>query len=144
MLRHEWEFEYTGQQLAEAALMQRDFRIERVRIWEDQKAAVIQRIRDSGINVSDALAVSMSRDSAKYMNTQSRRGAHITIDPTMQLDLDECVEKIREHIQLRNEYAAWYQVFTANPHSKHKLHHDDWTYFFLRSLGTEERSEHDQ
>lgn len=138
-LRHEWEFEYNGAQLAEAAALQRDFRITRVKVWEDQKAAVIQRIRESGINVNDSLVERLRNnpDQAKYLGTQARRGAQITIDETMQTDLDECFLKINEHMRLRNEYAAWCQVFTANPDAHVKLHHDDWVYFFLRSVTDE-------
>jgi histidinol dehydrogenase len=133
MLRDEWEFEYTIEQLLEAAIMQRDFRATRVQVWEDKKAEVIARIKESGINVTDSVANELSNTSAtaKYLSTQSIRGAQILIDPTMQDDLNECTEKIRQHLQLRNQYAAWVQVFEAQPKtSTRKLQHDDWMFFF--------------
>jgi hypothetical protein len=130
MLRNEWEFSYTTEQLADAASAQFAFRNERVLVWEQKKAEVIERIKASGINVQDSLAELMSNNPGKYMATRSHRGAQITIDVTMQADLDECVEKIQEHKTFREQYAAWAKVFAGNPGQSLKLHHDDWVFFF--------------
>lgn len=131
MLRDDWEFEYTTEQLADAAEAQRAFRAARVMAWEEKKAEVIQRIKESGIDVSDSIANAMGNMPAgKYVGTQSYRGAHITINVEMQEDLNECVEKIREHTNLRNQYAAWVQILQGNPGKTLKLHHDDWMFFF--------------
>jgi hypothetical protein len=129
-LRSDWEFEYTAAKLAAAATAQRDFRIGRVEAWEAKKAEVLQKIKDSGISVSESLADLMGSTMPKYSNAGHGRGAHITIDSTLQDDLSECVEKIREHTRLRNEYAAWVQVLEANPEQRLKLHNDDWMFFF--------------
>ena len=128
-LRDEWEFEYTASKLAEAAARQRDFRIERIELWESKKAEVMQKIKESGISVSESVADQLS-NTGKYGNTMGRRGAHITIDGTLQEDLSECVEKIRNHTDLRNKYAAWVQVLESNPEKRLQLRHDDWMFFF--------------
>lgn len=129
-LRNDWEFEYTAAKLAEAAKAQRDFRVGRIEVWEGKKAEVMQKIKDSGISVSESVADLLGNTSAKYANAGYGRGAQITIDATLQDDLSECVDKIREHTGLRNSYAAWVQVLEANPESRLKLHHDDWVFFF--------------
>ena len=129
MNRHEWEFEYTAANLAKAAAAQRDFRAGRVELWAGKKAEVMQKIKDSGISVTESMADLLS-NSGKYGNTVSGRGAHITIDATLQGDLSECVEKIRHHAALRDQYNAWVQVLEANPESRLKLTHDDWMFFF--------------
>jgi hypothetical protein len=129
-MRDEWEFQYTAAQLADAAEAQMEFRVARIKVWEDKKAEVIARIRESGIDVSESIADKMS--SAKYqLSTHSDRGPVIRINSEMRDDLSECVEKITNHTKLRNEYAAWVQLFRAQPpHCPLKLQHDDWMYFF--------------
>jgi hypothetical protein len=130
-LRSEWEFEYTASNLAEAAAAQRDYRASRVRAWEEKKAEVMSKIKESGISVTEAIADQLYANSNKFSNaTIAGRGAQITIDTTLQADLSECVGKIREHSALRAQYAAWVQVLEANPESRLKLHHDDWIFFF--------------
>lgn len=130
MMRHEWEFEYNASQLASAAEAQLEFRRQRIKVWEEKKAEVMTRIRESGIDVSESIADKMS--SAKYqLSTHSDRGPVIRINTEMRDDLSECVDKIQNHTKLQNEYAAWVQVFRAQqPHLSLKLQHDDWVYFF--------------
>jgi hypothetical protein len=128
--RNEWEFEYTAAKLASAAAAQRDFRDSRVRVWEEKKAEVMQKIKDSGISVTEAIADQLYANTSKFSNAGHGRGAHITIDATLQDDLSECVGKIREHTGLRAQYAAWVHVLEANAESRLKLTHDDWIFFF--------------
>jgi hypothetical protein len=128
-LREEWEFEYTARTLAIAAAAQRDHRASRIELWTSKKAEVMQKIKDSGISVSESMSDILSSN-GNYGNTMSGRGAHITIDTTLQADLNECVGKIRSHTSLRDEYDAWVQVLEANPESRLKLRHDDWMFFW--------------
>jgi hypothetical protein len=48
----------------------------------------------------------------------------------MQGDLNECSFKVTEHSLKAREYDGWIQVFSANPDSRLKLHHDDFLFFF--------------
>ena len=130
MNRTEWEFEYTAAKLGDAAVAQRDFRQSRIEFWENKKSLVMQKIKDSGITVTESIADLLYAQSAKIGNTFGQRGAHITIDATLQEDLTECVEKIRHHRDLRDQYAAWAQVLTANPESRLRLKLNDWMFFF--------------
>lgn len=133
MQRDEWTFTHTAEHLLSAATAQRDFRAARVKVWEEKKAEVIGRIRESGLTVTESLADGMGSASPKYnISTHSHRGAQITIDPTMQADLNECTTKVREHRELEKAFAAWVQVFEAHLNKSFDLDHDDWQFFFGR------------
>lgn len=134
MLRAKWEFEYTAKNLAMAAEAQKTFRASRVKVWEGKKEEVIAKIKDSGLNVHQSIAESLNFASnnvnALKYSTQHMQGPQITIDATMQRDLDECFAKIQEHTDLRKQYDAWQQVLEGNAESRVKLDHDDWMFFF--------------
>jgi len=134
MLRSKWEFEYTAKNLAIAAEAQKQFRASRAKVWEQKKEEVIAKIKDSGLNVHESIAASLNLannnvNALKY-STQHMAGPQITIDATMQRDLDECFAKIQGHAELRKQYDAWQQVFEGNPEARVKLDHDDWMFFF--------------
>jgi hypothetical protein len=130
-LRKEWEFEYTGINLAKAAEAQHAFREARIKVWRDKQVEIIAKIKESGLEVHEDLADQMSSfsNTAKY-STQALGGAQVVIDPTMQSDLNKCYAKIREHTELSKQYKAWQQVLEGNPEARVKLDHDDWMFFF--------------
>lgn len=132
MLRAKWEFEYTASALAIAAAAQHDFRVGRVKFWQDKQAEIIAKIKESGIEVHEDIASAVNNDinAMKYLNTSAMGGAQILIDPTMQGDLNKCFMKIREHAEYVRQYSAWKQVLEGNPESRVKLDHDDWMFFF--------------
>lgn len=124
--RTEWEFEYMASHLATAAKSQRDFRLSRVAAWEEKKAEVMQKVKDTGLTVHEGVAAEMAHST--YSNSQ--QGAHVMVDATLQRDLNDCVTKIRTHREAAAEYDGWLQVLDANPESRLKLKHDDWMFFF--------------
>lgn len=126
MNRDEWEFEYTASNLAKAALAQRDHRDTRAKAWEEKKAEVMTKIKDTGLSVHESVADQFSN----YTTTAGNVGAQITVDARLQRDLTECQTKIREHRSARTEYDSWVQVLEANPEARLKLTHNDWMFFF--------------
>lgn len=119
--RDKWEFEYTAAKLAEAAEAKREHHVGRLDWWQAKRAEVIQRIKDSGMDVRESLAVSKSPGYGQ---------AQIVIDSTMQKDLGEAVSKVEEHEDRVRGYDGWVQVLRANPEARLKLHHDDYLFFF--------------
>lgn len=128
MNRDEWEFEYTCAKLSEAANAQKEHRLARVKAWTEKKGEVMQKIKDSGLNVHESVAEQF----ANYGGTTSNAGfgAQITVDTTLQRDLSECVTKIASHRAAATEYDGWIQMLNANPEARVKLTHDDWMFFF--------------
>jgi hypothetical protein len=125
MNRIDWEFEYTAAKLADAAGAQLAHRKSRVDVWEAKKAEVLDKIKTSGLTVHEGIAASLTN------YTQSNNGgAHVMVDSTLQRDLNECANKIREHREAATGYDGWVQVLQANPEARLKLKHDDWMYFF--------------
>jgi hypothetical protein len=128
-LRIKWEFEYTAKVLAAAAIEQREFRDNRINFWEGKKESVMERIKSEGLTIDESLADQFAASNTKY-GSSGGRGATVMIDPTMQADLDECVQKIRVHTEFRKQYDAWAQLLSANPETRIKLDHDDWMFYF--------------
>lgn len=125
--RKDWEFEYTAAKLAEAAAGQREHRQARIKAWEEKKAEVMAKIKESGLTIDESVAETQF---ANYTTAAEGRGAQIMVDRGLQRDLSECVSKIREHREAATEYDGWYQVLVANPEARLKLKHDDWMFFF--------------
>lgn len=125
MNRSDWEFEYTAKVLAGAATAQRDYRLSRVKVWEDKKADTMARIKESGITVHESPA-----DKMGSYTTNMGHGPQIQIDSMMQRDLNECTQKIQTHRGAATDYDGWIQMLNANPEARLKLKHNDWMYFF--------------
>lgn len=123
MNRDEWKFEYTASHLADAANKKKSTHTEKQRWWEDKKAEVMAKVRESGIEIRDSVA-------ASYSSTKGGYGPQIEVDEGMQRDLTECQQKIREHEKLVRDYDAWTQVLTANPEARLQLDHEDYVFFF--------------
>lgn len=122
--RDEWEFEYTASRLAEAAAAQKTFRLSRLAWWTEAKAKVMAEIKETGLEVSESLAVS-----ALNYTTQTN-GPQIVVRADLQAKLKECHGKIGTHQQAAAEYDGWVQMLSANPEARLKLKCADWLYFF--------------
>lgn len=125
--RQEWEFEHTAGDLAQGAQAQREFRLGRVAWWSAQKEKVMTEIRESGIEVSESLAVG----TANYQS-KSLHGPRVLVRNDLQEKLTECHDKIQGHQRAADEYAAWIAFLSAHPGALLKLHAADWQYFFGR------------
>lgn len=110
MKRDEWAFSYSASELASAAAKKREHHKGRAAWWEDQKAAVMQEVKDSGIEVSESLATMVRTD--------------------LQRKLSECHMKINEHVEKAALYDGWAQVLNKNSSATLPLHSDDWLFFF--------------
>jgi hypothetical protein len=123
MLKDKWEFEYTASKLAEAAAIKKETHIKKLAWWEAKKTEIMQKVKDTGIEIRDSVA-------ASYSNTKGGYGPQIEINDGMQRDLTECQSKILEHNRLVEQYDGWCQVLEANKESRLKLNHEDWLFFF--------------
>lgn len=123
--RDEWEFEYTAAKLAEGAKAQREFRLGRVAWWTEAKAKVMAEVKETGLEVNESMAASLSN----YANT-SMAAPQISVRADLQKKLGECHSKIQSHQQAAGEYEGWVQVLGANSESRLKLTQADWLYFF--------------
>ena len=121
--RDEWEFEYTASKLAEGAAKQKDFRLGRVTWWKEAQAKVMAEVKESGLEVSESVAASIS-------NYTQMAGPQVMVRGDLQKKLSECHTKIQSHQQAADEYDGWVQVLSANPESRLKLTQADWLYFF--------------
>lgn len=125
MKRKEWTFEYTAAKLAEAAASKKTHHTARLQWWKQKFDTTMARVKESGIEIHQAVA-------AQYSGSNSMRGVtpEIRIDETLQRDLYECDAKMKEHEGKVAEYDGWIQVFNANPEARLPLHHDDFLFFF--------------
>jgi hypothetical protein len=123
MKRTEWTFEYTASKLSEAAQVKRDHRKARLEWWESKRSEVMSEVKDSGLEVSESLAMD-------YSKTSPGVGPQVMVRNDLQRKLTECYGKIKEHAEAMRQYEGWRQVFAANPESRLSLQYDDWLYFF--------------
>lgn len=121
--RDEWEFEYTASKLAEGAAKQKDFRLGRVAWWKEAQAKVMAEVKESGLEVSESVAASIS-------NYTQMAGPQVMVRGDLQKKLSECHTKIQSHQQAADEYDGWVQVLSANQEARLKLTQADWLYFF--------------
>ena len=125
--RKEWEFEYTAADLATAARSQFEYRLGRVRWWQEARETVMHEIKESGIEVSESLAMGTANYTSKQL-----RGPQVMVRADLQDKLTEAHQKIQQHQALADEYDAWTRVLDAHPQSRLKLTAEDWRYFFGR------------
>jgi hypothetical protein len=124
--RGEWEFDYTASKLAEGAKAQMAFRSGRAKWWSEKKADVMAEVKDSGVEVTESVAASISN----YASTTAGFGPQVTIRQDLVKKLAECHAKIEGHQRAAAEYDGWVQVLEANPEARLKLTQSDWLYFF--------------
>ena len=131
MKRHEWTFNYGCDTLAEAALKQADKHQTKLKWWQEQKDAVMTKIRESGIEVHESLG-------ASYGATKMGIGPTISIEAGLERSLKECHDKITSHSRKIDEYHAWVTVLRG-AHERGKdqgniarmdLDHEDYLFFF--------------
>jgi hypothetical protein len=126
MKRESWGFEYSADELAQAAAKKRDYHQERFDWWKNKKEQVISHIRADGLEVDEKIVF-------EHRLIKSRdwdRGAQVMVRDDLSKDLAECLEKLSFHTALINDYDGWYQVLMANKSAKLALDHDDWLFFF--------------
>lgn len=123
--RDEWEFEYTARNLAAGAKAQREFRLGRVMWWTEAKAKIMAEVKESGLEISESVAASISNYA-----TSAMAGPQVMVRADLQKKLSECHGKIQSHQQAADEYDGWVQVLDANPDNRLKLTQGDWLYFF--------------
>jgi hypothetical protein len=136
MLRSDWEFEYTGAALAEAAKTKLEFHQERLAWWKEKRSAIMTQIRSEGLEINEK--ISLGFRSPKSRDWEG--GAQVMIRNDLQKALNECQEKLSFHTGKINGYKGWYQMLTANPHARKGLDIQDWLYFFSSEPVTDEET----
>lgn len=126
MKRSEWTFPYTAATLAQAAELKLTFHEERLAFWKAQKESVLATIRREGLEVDEK--ISMSYRSPK--SSDYERGAKVMVRNDLQTDLEEVLDKLRSHTNLRAQYFGWLEALGANPESTFSLDIDDWQFFY--------------
>lgn len=126
MIRNNWNFIYTGAQLAEAARKKIDFHQERLTFWKDKREEVVATIRVEGLEIEDKVSLGHRNPKARDWE----RGTQVLVRNDLQMVLDECLEKLGWHTQKLGEYLGWEQVLSANLNASQSLDIDDWLFFF--------------
>lgn len=124
MQRDEWAFGYTAKQLADAALAKKQHHEERLKWWQEKQQAVIDEVKDKGLEVSQQIA-------SEYAVSQAIRGAQLVVKNDYQQKLNECHMKIQSHGARAKEYDGWHQMLSAQlPTHSVSLDVEDFLFFF--------------
>lgn len=129
MKRNEWEVQYTGSALADAAMAKIDFHGGRLKFWAGKKEEVMGEIKASGLEINESLADQL-RASNSYQATTQGYGPSVTIRDDLLQKMQEAHGKVGTHESLIKQYQAWAQMMTAHPTALFSLRHDDWMFFF--------------
>jgi hypothetical protein len=129
MLRDKWEFEFSAATLAAAAKERKQHHLQRRQWWTEQKKKVMDKVKDSGIQIHDPVAAQYQGFTS---NKMSAFEPEIRVRADLQRDLTECHTKIVEHHRKSVEYDGWLQVLMSNKESRFKLTADDYLFFFRK------------
>lgn len=126
MNRKDWNFQYSADALSAAARTKLAYHEERLAFWKKAKDEVLGRIRSEGIEVDEKRVLG-------FRNPKERdwdRGAKVMVRNDLQLELDECLEKLGHHTGKCSEYSGWSQALRANSDAHFLLDIEDYLYFF--------------
>lgn len=127
MLRHEWKFRYTREELLAAARAKRKHHQSRVAWWEKQQSKTASEARRKGMVIEESIGM-------QYSTSNAMRGKQMVVDNKYQIRLNECFAKVQEHGAKVNEYDGWVQVFEGSSKAPadrfFDLNQDDYLYFF--------------
>lgn len=126
MLRNEWTFEYTAQQLSDAARDRLKHHQLRIEWWRSKKDQVLQTIRSEGLEIDEKLVLEYSSPKGRDWNDATR----VTVRTDLRNDLNECLKKLAFHTERSTAYLGWRDVLSANTDARLSLDHEDWQFFF--------------
>ncbi len=134
MLRDQWKFRYTAEQLAEAVQQKIQYHDERHAFWNGRREDIVTQIKADGIEVNEKSVL-------QYATPEMRdyqQGGEIMIRNDLRKSLSEAYEKLSYHTERKDIYDGWRQILTANTALPLDLDINDWLFFFGRDTGTGE------
>lgn len=134
MLRDQWKFRYTAEQLAEAVQQKIQYHDERHTFWNGRREDIVTQIKADGIEVNEKYVLQYG--SPKMRDYQ--QGGDIMIRNDLRKSLTEAYEKLAYHTGRKDTYDGWRQILTANSGLPLDLDINDWLFFFGRDTGTGE------
>ena len=134
MLRDQWKFRYTAEQLAEAVQQKIQYHDERHTFWNGRREDIFTQIKADGIEVNEKSVLQYG--SPKMRDYQ--QGGDIMIRNDLRKSLTEAYEKLAYHTGRKDTYDGWRQILTANSGLPLDLDINDWLFFFGRDTGTGE------
>ena len=134
MLRDQWKFRYTAEQLAEAVQQKIQYHDERHTFWNGRREDIVTQIKADGIEVNEKSVLQYG--SPKMRDYQ--QGGDIMIRNDLRKSLTEAYEKLAYHTGRKDTYDGWRQILTANSGLPLDLDINNWLFFFGRDTGTGE------
>ena len=134
MLRDQWKFRYTAEQLAEAVQQKIQYHDERHAFWNGRREDIVTQIKADGIEVNEKSVLQYG--SPKMRDYQ--QGGDIMIRNDLRKSLTEAYEKLAYHTGRKDTYDGWRQILPANSGLPLDLDINDWLFFFGRDTGTGE------
>jgi len=122
MQKSEWKFTYKASDLAAGAKAKKATTETKFNWWEEVRKKLMLSLPDS-LQVVDSSASS-------YSSIKGGFGPQVSIDPKLQLQLNEAHQRLIQLDQTIREYDGWIQVLEANSTQSLELNHADWLFFF--------------
>jgi hypothetical protein len=129
MRRQTWCFEYAGSKLADATQKKVTHHRSRFEWWRNKKQEILDKVRAEGLEIDERISLQYSAPRARDWEG----GAQVLIRNDLQINLDECLQKLAYHTEKLRDYEGWLEMLQANPDERFRLDHDDWLFFFGKS-----------
>ena len=126
MQRKDWTFDYTAARLAQAADAKIAHHTSRLAFWRGKRDEVLATIRAEGLEIDEKIVLEYASPKARDWERANR----VTIRDDLRHKLDECLDKLRAHIEKLAQYEGWSQLLLANPEQRVALDLEDWMFFY--------------
>jgi hypothetical protein len=103
MLRDQWKFRYTAEQLAEAVQQKIQYHDERHAFWNGRREDIVTQIKADGIEVNEKSVLQYA--SPKMRDYQ--QGGDIMIRNDLRKSLTEAYEKLAYYTGRKDTYDGW-------------------------------------
>jgi hypothetical protein len=118
MKRNEHTFQFTGEQIGNAAKAEYDYHRERLVWWRKEQEAAIEKAKSAGVDVRE------------YEHTGGK-SVQMVFDPALTARIDECSRKINSHRAAADRFQIEGSAYSTQPGRTYELHPDDVVYFRL-------------
>lgn len=118
MKRNEHTFQFTGNQIAQAAEREHEYRLGRLAWWKAEHEKAIEQ------------ATSACTEIREHDVTGGKR-VEVIIDPSVTKRLTECTNKILDHTSAADKLQIEAAVYRSQGDRVYELHPDDVIYFRL-------------
>jgi DNA-binding LytR/AlgR family response regulator len=118
MKRNEHLFQFTGQQISDAAKAEHDYHNDRLAFWKAEQDSAVAKAKEAGVEVRE-------------YDITGGKNVQVVLDPTLTNRLTDCANKINSHRSAADRFQIESAVYATQGGRTYELQPDDVLYFRL-------------